>query len=421
MSDKPKIAYLMSRFPFLPETFILREMIELERLGWHLALYPLIVENPPVVHEAARPWIDRMHALPVFAPRYLRAVLRQALRRPGRLAGTFARVVAGNLGSPNFLLRALVLFPKSVELAELMLAEGVAHIHAHYATHPALAAWIVHRLAGISYSVTAHAHDIYVRRAMLGTKLRDALFVATISDFNREFIEANAGPGLRQKTFVIHCGVAPESYPLPAAVRDPAGVFEILCIGSLQPYKGLRHLVEACGLLKARGVLFRCRVVGGGGLHGALARQISEADLGHEVLLLGPLPQEQVAALLPTAHCYCQPSVITPSGKMEGIPVAIMEAMASGLPVVATGISGIPELVAHGETGLLVPPGEPAALAAALAALARDPAAAHALGRRGRHAVEAGFTLRENVARLAGLFDAKVRAPDGAPQYAAPR
>jgi glycosyltransferase involved in cell wall biosynthesis len=407
---KPKIAYVMSRFPFLPETFILREMIEVERLGWPVALYPLILEHPPVVHESARPWVARMRPLPLFSARYLADVLGEALRRPALLFGTLARVVAGNLSSPKFLSRALALFPKAVHLAGVMRDEGVAHVHAHYATHPALAAWIVHRLTGIPYSVTAHAHDIYVDRAMLAPKLRDAAFIAAISNFNREFIERHAGPGLLSKTYVVHCGVTPAEYPLPDAPRDPGGIFEILCIGSLQPYKGQRHLVDACGLLKARGVAFRCRIVGGGELRGALERQIRDAGLGSEVLLLGPLPQEQVAALLPTAHCYCQPSVITPAGKMEGIPVAIMEAMACGLPVVATDISGIPELVGHGTTGLLVPPAEPAALAAALATIAGDPAAAFSMGRRGRRIVEEQFTLAAGVASLTSHFPGGVRA-----------
>ncbi len=400
-----RLAYLMSRFPHLPETFILREMNELERQGWQIDLFPLISQSQPVMHAEAAQWIERAHRVPFFSSEGLAANAQALLRAPRPVARLVARTLWENRSSFNYLVRAVALFPKAVQMARLMQQRGVQHIHAHYASHPALAAWIIHRLTGISFSVTVHAHDIFVRRAMLATKLRDAAFIVAISEFNREFLAREVGPWVRATCHVVHCGIEPERYAPRAALPAPRARFEILSIGSLQPYKGQRFLLDACALLAQQGVDFRCRIIGGGEERAALERQIAALGLGEQVFLLGAQPQDEVARLLPSAHCYVQPSIVTPSGKMEGIPVALMEALACSLPVVATAISGIPELVRAEQTGLLVPPADPAALAQALLALRDDPSRAARLGEAGRALVLAEWELRANVARLAALFE----------------
>jgi glycosyltransferase involved in cell wall biosynthesis len=321
------------------------------------------------------------------------------------MARTWLRLVAGNLSSPAFLLRALVVFPKAVLAAESMRREGVGHVHAHYATHPALAAWVIHRLTGIPYSITVHAHDIFVRQAMLRRKVEDAAFVVAISEFNRSFLMRLLGSGVADKIAVIHCGVDPAKYR-PRAAAAAGERLELLTIASLQPYKGLAHLVRACAELHARGVRYRCRIVGEGGERPRLEKLIRALGLTGQVELLGGLPQEIVQRLLPEADCYVQPSVVTPAGKMEGIPVAIMEALACEVPVVATAISGVPELVEDGVTGRLVPPAQSAALAAALIEVDRDRATCRGRARLGRARVVGEFNLQRNVARLAELLGA---------------
>jgi glycosyltransferase involved in cell wall biosynthesis len=179
---------------------------------------------------------------------------------------------------------------------------------------------------------------------------------------------------------------------------------EILSTGSLQPYKGHIFLVKACIELRDRGIPFHCRIVGGGDLHPMLERIINENEIEDLVELLGARTQDEVSRLLRTANCYVQPSVITPSGKMEGIPVALMEAMASGIPVVATSISGIPELVKHGETGWLVPPETVTELADALTQIYQDPVEAARRAGLGRKWVLEEFELSSNVRKLASLF-----------------
>jgi len=399
-----KIAYLMSRFPHLPETFILREMIALERLGWQVSLYPLIFQKQPVIHADAKAWLERAQCLPWFSADVLRANLRRFFRQPALYLSVLFQVVSENLRSLKFLARALVLFPKIVLMAERIEGEGIRHVHAHYASHPALAAWIIHRFTGITYSVTVHAHDIYVEKAMLATKLKDAAFIAAISEYNINYLVQHVGGWVRERAYVIRCGIDPALYSPAEQNHVERNGLKIISVGSLQPYKGHIHLIDACALLHQRGVPFHCQIVGGGDLKPDLEKRIRQHELQGLVELAGPKTQEEIAHLLGQANCYVQPSVIMPSGKMEGIPVALMEAMASELPVVATDISGVPELVREGETGWLVPPESPQDIADVLTEIYHHPQEAARRARRGREWVLQEFTLAANVQKLSDLL-----------------
>lgn len=397
-----RIAYIMSRFPHLPETFILREMNALAELGWDIDLYPLVRQQQTVIHAEARPWLPKVRHIPFVSVAVIGANSRALRRNPAQYGRLWQQIVRENASSPKFLIRAAAIFPKAVLAAAQMARDGVSHIHAHYATHPALMAWLIHQLTGITFSVTVHAHDIFVRRDMLTTKLRAAAFVVAISNYNRDFLSRTIGPWVRPKTHVVHCGIVPELY---APVEPgPAAKLELISIGSLQPYKGQTYLIDACARLRDEGIPLRCRIIGGGEEYARLEAQIAAANLHGVVELLGPLPQEDVAHLLPTANCYVQPSIVTPSGKMEGIPVALMEALACQLPVVATNLSGIPELVRPGQTGWLAPPADAPALARALAEVFANPRQARQLAAAGRRLVLQEFSLRPNVQRLAQLF-----------------
>jgi len=400
-----KIAYIVSRFPHLPETFILREMISLEQLGWQIELYPLIIQQKGLIHREALPWVARAHAVPWVSLALLKANIARLIRHPRQYLSVFRRTLWGNLRSPKFLVRALLLFPRAVWMADRFKADGINHIHAHYATHPALVAWLINQLTGISYSITVHAHDIFVEKPMLATKLQDSVFVSSISEFNRKYLVDMFGSWVQQKTQIVRCGIDPAYYGNEKSVNvGRTGRLEIISIGSLQPYKGHMYLVKACIELQKNGIPFRCRIVGGGDLRPMLERAIRENHLDDLVELMGPRTQDEVSRLLRTANCYVQPSVITPSGKMEGIPVALMEAMVSGIPVIATSISGIPELVRNGDTGWLVPPENVNALADALSQVYRDPAEAHKRARSGRRWVLDEFELFSNVKKLSSLF-----------------
>ena len=407
-----RVAYLMSRFPKLSETFVLYEMLELERIGVRVEVFPLVREREASMQPGAEDFVERAHDLRLTSRTVLAAQWYWLRRRPGRYLATWGRAILGNARSPKFLVRSLVVVPLAAAFARRIEALDVDHVHAHWATHPALAAWVIGRLTGRTYSFTAHAHDIYVERPMLAEKLRGAAFAVTISDYNLRLLTGWYGR-LADRVEVIHCGVDAAVFrprPETDAEAPGDGRFEILSIATLQPQKGHAVLVAAAGRLVERGIPARVRMVGDGEERPALEAAIAAAGLTEHVQLLGRQPRDRVAALLGESDVVVQPSIVLPNGKTEGIPVALMEALASGVPVVATAVSGVPELVEDGVTGRLVPPGDDLALAEALADLQRDPALAMRLAEAGRARVLASFDLRTNTRHLAERFIAVARA-----------
>lgn len=402
---RPAIAVIVSRFPLITETFILREIIEMERQGQPVLLVPLLEEKAAVVHREAEPWISRALYTPLLSVPILAANVRMLGRRPWRYLRTLSRVAAGTLGSPGFLLRSLALFPKAVFLAERLERQGFRHVHAHYATHPATVALIVSTLTDVTFSFTAHAHDIFVRRPLLGWKLETATFVRSISHFNRHFLAARYPPPVVQKINVIHVGIEPEGYRPSDGLPGRGRPAHILCVASLQRYKGIPVLLEACARLRLRGVEFICTIVGEGPMRPALEDQLRRLDLEATVTLVGARPQHEVSALMRTASLLVMPSVVAPDGQMEGIPVAVMEAMASRLPVVASSLSGIPEAVEHLATGLLVEPGQAVELAVAIERVLADVSAARRMGEKARAVIAREFRLDACVSELLGCID----------------
>lgn len=431
-----RVAYIMSRFPKLTETFILYEILALEQQGVAVELYPLLrarnttvhpegaslwkklVERlsspkgaPTVMHPEAAPLVARAHFEPFFSRRILRAQLHFLRRKPRAYFGTLWTLLRSNWGSANYFAGALGIFPKTVYTAQLMAAEGIRHVHAHFANHPAAAAFIVHRLTGIPYSFTAHGADLQVDQHMLREKVAEAAFVATISDYNRELIVKVCGEQFRDKVAVVRCGVDTQVFQADRSRRgSAAGAFTILCIGTLYEVKGQTYLIEACRLLHERGIDFVCNFVGDGPDLATLREQAARGGIAERVSFLGLRAREEIAGLLQEAHVLSVPSIPTSSGRREGIPVVLMEAMASGVPVVASGISGIPELVEHERGGLLVPPRDPQALANALERLHGDPALRERLGRAGRDKVLREFDLYTNAATLAQRFNVEARS-----------
>lgn len=393
----------MSRFPKLTETFILDELLALQARGMSPLVYPLVHQRGEPRHGA----LDRLQAVvrgPPSAVVLAAAWCYWARQNPRGLRRLCADIWDSHWKSPRFLLRAVRVVPLAAWMARDMQAAGVRHLHAHWATHPALTAFCVHRLTGISYSLTAHAHDLFAHNAMLDTKLRHAAFIATISEYNRTHIGQRFGPETLARVAVVRCGVSLTEFS-PERRRPALTPPSIVCVGSLEPKKGHRHLLDACMRLCDAGVSFHCICVGGGPLRAALQRQALHVGVGDRVTFTGPLPRERVIELLATASVVVQPSVVTSTGKMEGIPVSLMEALAMELPVVASAISGIPELIQHDVTGLLVPPADPEALAAAIRRLLADRDLAQRLGAAGRRHVAAHYALDRNAADLQARFE----------------
>lgn len=394
-----KIAYIMSRFPLISETFILREMIEVERQGHEIMLYPLICQNQPVIHDDANNWMSRAQCSPFISLPILTENIRRFAQTPLMYISILAQILWHNRSSLDFMIKGVSLFPKAVYLARRMKDLGIDHIHAHYASHPALEAWIINKLTGISYSITIHSHDIYDCHSMLGPKLKNATFLAPISEYNIKYLENLLGDWVRTKCRVIHCGINPDRY-MPSSPKGKDDILKIIQIGSLHWKKGQTYLIQAMAILRDRGIPFHLRIIGEGEERVNIEKVISNYKLTSQVEMLGAKTQDEVAKLLGTADCYIQSSI------SEGIPVAIMEAMACELPVISTNITGIPELVLDGETGILVEPKDVSAMASALETLyKKTPEQRLEMGKKGREWVLKEFTLEGNVRKLVACFE----------------
>lgn len=398
-----KVAYIMSRFPKLSETFVLYEMLALQQQGIEVEVFPLINERAKVIHAEAKPFVARAHYLPVFSLSILFANLYFLMKKPAAYLGMWLAVLRGTFGSLNYMAGGLGIIPKAAKFAYDMQRLGITHVHAHFANHPTVAAFVINRLTGIPFSFTAHAHDLYVDQHMLKEKVRAAKFVVAISEYNKNLITKYAGEAMRNKIKIVHCGVDTRLFQ-PRQKSAGQAPFTIVCVGSLEEKKGQTYLVEACKILKQRGLVFVCHLIGDGASRPALEAQISRDGLADVVKLEGGRPRDEVLKMLARADVVSLPSIRTKSGKMEGIPVALMEPLACEVPVVSTRISGIPELVEDGVTGLLVAPEDPVALANALQRLANDPELGIRLGQAGREKVLREFDLKDNTAMLAQLM-----------------
>lgn len=403
---RPRIAWMMSRFPAVSETFILQEIMEARRQGVAVEVFPLVRNRDRVVHPEAVPLVERAHYARVLSRRTLAAQAHWLRRAPGRYAGAWARAVLGNLRSPRFLSRAVVVVPLAARFAVEMQRAGVGHVHAHWATHPALAALVIGRLTGIPYTFTAHAHDIHVDRTMLRAKVRGAARVITISDFNRRLLEGWFGDDARGRVEVVRCGVDLERFPERPAAPDAAdGVLRVLCVAGLRDYKGHIHLIRAVADLARRGVEVRLELIGDGELRGELEEACRREGVADRVVFRGARPAQDVADAMDRCHAFALPSVVTGRGRMEGLPVALMEAMARAVPVVTSAISGIPELVEDGVSGLLTAPGDEAAIAAALLRIRDDPDAARTMALAGSRRARAQHDIHDTTARLLAIID----------------
>ena len=399
-----RVAYIMSKFPTLTETFIAREILAMERAGLLIGIYPLRRQRAGGLRQPEADSVKgSIYDVPLVSPRILLSQLILLGTRPARYLGALVALLHATWPSLNFVLGALAVFPKAAHLARLLESNGTEHVHCHFANHPTSAGFVIWRLTGIPYSFTAHGSDIHRDRRGLGLKVAEAKFVVAISEFNRRVIIEECGEAVANRVHVIHCGVDPEQFPYRIR-NSSAGRLRILCVGKLHEVKGQRFLLDACRLLVSQGVAFQCHMVGDGPDRRALETRIHQYGLQKEVRLEGAKSSSDIARLLQRATALVAPSVPSSDGRKEGIPVALMEAMSSGVPVIASRLSGIPELVEEGETGLLVTPGDSVGIARALMSIRDDTAMARRLAIAGRKKIEDQFDVNRNAAELARRF-----------------
>ena len=401
-----RVGYVLNRFPRLSQTFVLNEILELQRQGVEVEVFSLLRPPPELRH----PDLDGLAGPVTYLPGLDQAaglLLGQGLDdRPRPVGAMLGGAPADPLFAGLDAAAAARLQIAAATLAILVSTRGIDHLHAHFGTDQTTVALLAARLAGVGFSWTAHARDLFLTfggaaadREMRRIKIREARFVVAVSEYNRELL-AGLAPECAPDIHCIRNGI-----DLAAIRPEGSGAArEILAVGRLVEKKGFADLVDACGLLAAEGADFRCRIVGEGPLEPALRARIRARGLEGRVELAGPMPQPGVFAAMREAGMVVLPCVIDGKGDRDGLPTVLLEAMAHGLPAVSCPVTGVPEIVEDGVTGLLARSGDPAALAGAIGRLIGDPDRAAAMGRAGRHRAERHFDLSRNVGRLAGLF-----------------
>jgi glycosyltransferase involved in cell wall biosynthesis len=401
---KPGLAYIVSRFPDYTETFIAREMVEFCRRGWDLTIFSLQkICNQKIIQPEAKRLFPRVTYTPfLFSSTLLQAIWHFLRHRRQVLLKVLILLAFQNKTRLDLYLKTWVFLPKAVLLAYLMQRGGVQHIHAHWAHHPTTVALIIHLLTGIRYSFTTHAHDLYVNKILLPLKIEQASFVITIARYNINILR-NYNNGCKDKIHLIYNAIDLEDYR--AKKRPLLQPPLILAIGRLIPMKGFDFLIRACIRLKQAGIAFQCMIVGDGPEMNRLNKMITKATIEENVRCIGPQGQAVIKDLLQQASLFVVPSIISRDGSHDGLPTVLIESLAMGVPSIASRVAGIPEIIDHYKTGILVPPARADDLFLAMQEMLSDSSLCHKVARQGRKKVEEFFSLEKNIGRLEWIFE----------------
>ena len=389
MTDAP-IAYILKRYPRFSETFVVNEILAHEAAGQAIEIYAL----GPVQETHFQEAIARVRA-PV---RRIRHQYHDTELYWQLLAKARANLPGFDANAALAEQHSAATIGQAATLALQIQARGIRHLHAHFGTQAATIARLAARFAGVSYSFTAHAKDIYHHYAEpvnLAAKIADAAFTITVSDYNLAHLKHEYPSDA--PIYRIYNGLDLAQFPyLPPQNRPP----RILAVGRLVEKKGFPDLIDAIATLRERGIHCTCDIIGDGNQRGALAAQITRLQLEDRVRLLGNHSQADVKAHIQQAAMLIAPCVISADGDRDGLPTILVEAMALGTPCISTNIVGIPELIRDQSTGLLAPPSDPSALADTIARLLNDPALAVRLATNARALIERDYNIHANTAQL---------------------
>ncbi len=400
-----KVVYVTQRLPFGEgETFVVPEVEALLAAGHEVLIVPRL-STEAVVHDNVEALVARTRTLPGAAAVVV-AVAAALARSPRQTMGAFWRLRCSRPRSRT--VSNAVATAQGIWLARLARRWGADHIHAHWSHLTATLAMGASALSGIPWSFTAHRYDIFLNN-LLTEKLRSARFGRFIARDMLAVARPLVAADAIERAMVLHMGVA---LPRPPATAAPTRACPILlCPARLVPVKGHVHLLEAAARLAAEGVAFELWLAGDGPEREAITRRAAELHLGDRIRLLGTVPPAELLALYREGRVD---GVVLPS-LHEGLSVALVEAMASGIPVIATRVGGVPELL-EGGVGVLVAAADPGALAEAMGRVLGSPALRAELARAGRQRVESEFEVgaiaRELVRRFAGAGEVVPDAAD---------
>jgi len=433
-----KIAVICSQFPEMHETFVIRELRALKEGGIPIVIYSMKFCRDKIVHADWLALKENTVYLAWDDAGTWKLFLSSFRARPRVSLDLLGWAVKSHLDSPVNLAKALIVWGQAVAMASRMKQDGVTHIHAHWATLPTSAALIAARLLGLKFSFTAHAWDIFVKNPSLAEKVRTAEAVITCTEFNMRHLE-NTCPDSKGKIHLNYHGVNMERFsseslaaaggaslagspgsadgPKPWKIGEPVRLF--LSVGRFVEQKGYEDLITAYESLVKRGRQFRAVIVGEGPLREKIMKQARNAGLLERIAFRESMGQEELKRFYRDAFAFVLPCVVSANGDRDGIPNVILEAMAAGLPVISTTVSGVPEAVKEQRTGLCVPPHDPQGLTEALDMLLRNEDFAEDLGTRARQYARETFDAKIHMAKLASVMRriAGISEPVGDKKY----
>ncbi len=404
--SKLRVAYLLVRFPTLYETYVYNEIYWLYQNGVEIEVFSARSAKGGPVHQRAQEVANLapVHHSPPLSWPVLKANLYFLMRSPLKYLRAILWVIGTTYRTPLYMGLALLLFPKAVYYARLMRSHGIDHIHVHFAWVQQIMAVVASHLIGVSNSVTLHAFDLYTQHpAVVRGQLEAATRLITISDFNRDFIASLCPDIARDDIALVRLSLDMDEFH-PGDRRDAGEICQILSVGRLVAKKGYNYLIEACALLSRRGLDFHCSIVGEGPSAENLETLVREHGLESKVTFTGALAAADVRRLYQQSDIFALPCVVVNNGDRDGMPTVLIEAMATGIPVVSTPVTGIPELVTDGENGFLVPERDVPALVEALEALMQNRDLRISMGHKARERVAQDFDSRRTAPQLASVF-----------------
>jgi colanic acid/amylovoran biosynthesis glycosyltransferase len=410
MEKRNRIYYITSLFPVLTQTFVSREIIEMERRGVTIDIISL-KNNPQSVGKEEMPNARILYFPYFFSLRVWWFALLTLFKHHVRVVAAKCFIVSRLRRRPLRILKFMAVLPKTLFLIEYLSRARAGHLHAHWATVPTTCALFIHRVTGMSFSFSAHAWDIFVagNELLLPEKLAAAERVFTCTRYNHGALVSLGGKP--ETVQLMYHGFEPSRYPYcePGVSDVPL----IVAGGSLVPQKGLDYLVTALSHLDRDGVRFRALIFGEGSERARLDAMVKQFGLESKIDFIGILPHREVVTLLGSADMFVMPSISAKNRFIDGLPNVVAEAMACGAVVIASRLSGIPELIEDGVEGKLVPSEDSEAIAEALKELAAHPDRMRDIARCARARVEAQFDVRTNIEPLYGYLSKKATpSPD---------
>jgi colanic acid/amylovoran biosynthesis glycosyltransferase len=400
--DAAIIGYLTSQFPAPSHTFIRREIAALRAMGLDIVTYS--IQRPPAGLDAA---LDHAAAADTFtvlarpALDFAKAHLTAAATRPGRYLRTLALACRHRVPGMRAAVWSMFHFAEAILLARRLEADGVTHLHNHFANSAATVGLLASRFGGINWSLTLHgiSEFDYPAGLLLRDKIAAADFVACVSRFGMAQAMRLTPPGEWPKLSIVRCGIDLADLPTLAHQSiEGERPLQVIAVGRLSPEKGQAGLLDAIAMLRDRSIDVTLTLVGDGPEEASLHAQVDRLGIGALVRFVGRQDERT------TLHSIAAADVLVLSSFMEGLPVVLMEAMALGIPVIATRVAGIPELVRDEVSGLLFDPADWVALADAIARLAADPPLRKRLVAAGRLRIEQDFAIERAVGSLPALF-----------------